>query len=47
LRPGLVDLPLGAARVLGRYFGRDKSRDRPGPERPARAADGSLLRPSH
>jgi D-aspartate ligase len=41
LRPGLVDLPLGAARVLGRYFGRDKGSDRASP------ADGSLLRPSH
>jgi D-aspartate ligase len=39
LLPGLIDLPLAAARVLGRYL----------PERPRRApgAGGSRLRPSH
>jgi predicted ATP-grasp superfamily ATP-dependent carboligase len=39
LLPGLIDLPLAAARVLGRYL----------PERPRRApgAGGSCLRPSH
>ena len=39
LMPGLVDLPLAAARVLGRYL--------PPPARQARGADGSRLRPSH
>jgi D-aspartate ligase len=39
LMPGLVDLPLGVARVLGRYL--------PRPARPAHGADGSRLRPSH
>ncbi|HEY2227647.1 MAG TPA: ATP-grasp domain-containing protein [Xanthobacteraceae bacterium] len=39
LMPGLIDLPLGVARVLGRYLSR--------PARPARSADGSRLRPSH
>jgi predicted ATP-grasp superfamily ATP-dependent carboligase len=37
--PGLVDLPLGVARVLGRYL--------PHSARPTRAPDGSRLRPSH
>jgi predicted ATP-grasp superfamily ATP-dependent carboligase len=37
--PGLVDLPLGLARVLRRYL--------PHPARPAHTADGSRLRPSH
>jgi D-aspartate ligase len=37
--PGLVDLPLGVARVLRRYL--------PGSARPTRAAEGSRLRPSH
>jgi D-aspartate ligase len=39
LVPGLVDLPLGVARVLRRYL--------PHPARPPHAADGSRLRPSH
>jgi D-aspartate ligase len=39
LVPGLVDLPLAAARVLGRYL--------PPPARQTRGADGSRLRPSH
>jgi predicted ATP-grasp superfamily ATP-dependent carboligase len=39
LMPGLIDLPLAAARVLGRYL--------PRPARPAPGADGSRLRPSH
>jgi D-aspartate ligase len=39
LVPGLVDLPLAAARVLRRYL--------PHPARPTHAADGSRLRPSH
>jgi D-aspartate ligase len=39
LVPGLVDLPLAAARVLRRYL--------PAPARPAPGTDGSRLRPSH
>jgi D-aspartate ligase len=39
LVPGLVDLPLAAARVLGRYL--------PPPARQTRGTDGSRLRPSH
>jgi predicted ATP-grasp superfamily ATP-dependent carboligase len=38
LMPGLLDLPLAAARVLRRYL--------PPRARPTRAADGSRLRPS-
>jgi predicted ATP-grasp superfamily ATP-dependent carboligase len=39
LMPGLIDLPLAAARVLGRYL--------PRPARQTHDADGSRLRPSH
>jgi D-aspartate ligase len=39
LVPGLVDLPLAAARVLGRYL--------PPAARQTRGTDGSRLRPSH
>jgi D-aspartate ligase len=39
LLPGVVDLPLAAARVLGRYL--------PIPARETHSADGSRLRPSH
>jgi D-aspartate ligase len=39
LVPGLIDLPLAVARVLGRYL--------PSAARPTRGADGSRLRESH
>jgi predicted ATP-grasp superfamily ATP-dependent carboligase len=39
LVPGLVDLPLAVARVLGRYL--------PAPARQPHGSDQSRLRPSH